>query len=73
MGCGESWKFGGNVKPVVSVKVFMRKNMGLFSNSFITSQSLDDQKSSRAKQNLNKLKSREMVVISKIDLLIFTH
>ncbi|KAK8947065.1 Kinesin-4 [Platanthera zijinensis] len=60
MGGGGSWKFGGNVKPTVSVKAFMRKNLGPFSNSFTRSQSLDAREKNCDEQCLKKVESHEM-------------
>ncbi|PKU74066.1 Kinesin-4 [Dendrobium catenatum] len=58
MGGGGSWKFGGNAKPSISGKAFMRKNFDPFSNSLARSQFMDDRESSE--QNLNQVESSEM-------------
>ncbi|KAH0469969.1 hypothetical protein IEQ34_001527 [Dendrobium chrysotoxum] len=68
MGGGGSWKFGGNAKPSISGKAFMRKNFDPFSNSLARSQSMDDRESSE--QNLNQVESSEMVPSPSLNVLV---
>lgn len=65
MGGNGSWKYGGNLKPLVSVKPFFRKNSEPFKNSLSRSQSMNDSDGLSAEHNLCgdvvSVESNEMV------------
>ncbi|OAY83717.1 Kinesin-4 [Ananas comosus] len=74
MGGNGSWKYGGNLKPLVSVKPFFRKNSEPFKNSLSRSQSMNDSDGLSAEHNLCgdvvSVESNEMATSRPLKMLV---